>query len=64
MLAPACGWHNRWIEEHSGRVTESRDSRGRAILKILPSWETHRDTGTAHRFQAGTADTARQPGAP
>ncbi|MGI8331050.1 DUF222 domain-containing protein [Actinomadura scrupuli] len=63
-LAPACGWHNRWIEEHGGRITETRDSRGRTVLKILPLWDTHRDTGTAHRSLDGTADDSRQPGAP
>jgi hypothetical protein len=43
-LAPACGWHNRWIEEHADQVTQTHDNRGRAILKIRPPWNAHRMT--------------------
>jgi hypothetical protein len=34
-LAPACGWHNRWIDDHPDRVDERRDPQGRYVLTLL-----------------------------
>jgi hypothetical protein len=36
-LAPACGWHNRWIADHPDRVAERRDPQGRYVLTLLRS---------------------------
>ena len=35
-LAMACGWHNRWIEDHPGQSTQTRDQRGRISITIGP----------------------------
>ncbi|MCW2917506.1 MAG: hypothetical protein JWN52_5574, partial [Actinomycetia bacterium] len=61
-LAPACGWHNRWVEDHPHQITQTRDTRGRTILRILPPWTTHPDSTTNHQHQTTTC--SRQPGAP
>ncbi|MGI8332181.1 DUF222 domain-containing protein [Actinomadura scrupuli] len=60
-LAPLCGWHNRWIEGHQDQVAQTRDDRGRIVLKILPPWSTRRTTGPSPRLITGDH---RQPGAP
>jgi hypothetical protein len=33
-LAPACGWHNRWLEDHPDHVIQTRDTRGRVSITI------------------------------
>ncbi|MCW2914742.1 MAG: hypothetical protein JWN52_2810, partial [Actinomycetia bacterium] len=61
-LAPACGWHNRWVEDHADQITQTRDTRGRAVVRILPPWTTHPDSTTTNQRQ--TTTSSRQPGAP
>ncbi|WP_433812411.1 DUF222 domain-containing protein [Actinomadura scrupuli] len=80
QLAPACGWHNRWIDHHPDHITHTTDTHGRTILKIQPLWKTPRNTHhtprppqqptTSDRQQATTSDRQQtttgdhQPGAP
>jgi hypothetical protein len=35
-LAPACGWHNRWIEDHPDQIIQTRDPCGRITITIGP----------------------------
>lgn len=41
-LVPACGWHNRWIEDNPHQVEEARDVQGRTIIRCLPPWTSRR----------------------
>jgi hypothetical protein len=43
-LVPACGWHNRWIEEHADQIEEGRDALGRVVITILNPWQ-RKDSG-------------------
>jgi hypothetical protein len=40
-LAPLCGFHNQWVEDHPRRVQETTDGQGRYVIRCLPPWEPH-----------------------
>jgi uncharacterized protein DUF222 len=44
-LAPACGFHNRWIEDNPDRVETIRDDHGRYVIRCLPPWDAGHRTG-------------------
>ncbi|GAA2107462.1 HNH endonuclease signature motif containing protein [Actinomadura alba] len=46
-LAPACGFHNRWIEDNPDRVCTIRDANGRYTIHCLPPWDAkHHESDT------------------
>ncbi|MGI8328387.1 DUF222 domain-containing protein [Actinomadura scrupuli] len=62
QLAPACGWHNRWIDHHPDHITHTTDTHGRTILKIQPLWKTPRNTHhTPRPPQQPTTGDHQQP---
>ncbi|MGI8336229.1 hypothetical protein ACRYCC_40330 [Actinomadura scrupuli] len=63
-LVPACGWHNRWIEDHTDQIIQTRDTRGRTILEILPAWHDRQRAAAAGRAGSQGTHGHRQPGAP
>jgi hypothetical protein len=64
QLAPLCGWHNRWCETHEDQITQTRDSRGRTVLKIIAPWTDRRTTNDTDLPRRQTNDDDRQSGAP
>lgn len=38
QLAPVCGWHNRFIDDHPQRIAQRRDARGRVVIAIQSPW--------------------------
>jgi hypothetical protein len=55
-LVPACGWHNRWIEDNPQRVEEHRDRRGRVTIRCLPPWRVrppHNEPGQSDPTSRG-----------
>ena len=79
QLAPACGWHNRWIDHHPDHITQTTDTHGRTVIKIQPLWKSRRnayatDPATARPAVAAAVAASlsrhqpttgdRQPGAP
>jgi hypothetical protein len=50
-LAPACGFHNAWIEDNPHRVQTTRDTDGRYLIRCLPPWDAHRRPDLRHTEQ-------------
>jgi hypothetical protein len=46
-LAPACRFHNQWIEDNPDRVETTRDGHNRYVIHCLPPW----DTGQRRRIE-------------
>ncbi|MBC6462937.1 HNH endonuclease signature motif containing protein [Actinomadura sp. HBU206391] len=44
-LAPACAFHNRWIEENPHRVHTTHDATGRYLIHCLPTWDARNRPG-------------------
>jgi hypothetical protein len=63
-LVPACGWHNRWIEDHSDQIRQTRDAQGRAVLIILPPSSPQHGSRTGNRSPHQAIGNDQQPGAP
>jgi hypothetical protein len=59
-LVPACGFHNRWIEDNPDRIRTTRDADGRSIIHCLPPWDA--DPSPTERTRPRTGD--RQPEGP
>jgi hypothetical protein len=54
-LVLACKWHNCWFNDHPDQILESRDSRGRTIITILPPpWASGRGFKNRRRPVAHT----------
>ncbi|MBC6466552.1 hypothetical protein HKK74_13710, partial [Actinomadura alba] len=64
-LAPACGFHNRWIEDNPDRVRTIRDANGRYIIHCLPPWDAkHHETDTRRSRPSRPQKSDRQPEGP
>ncbi|GAA2113768.1 hypothetical protein GCM10009780_70760 [Actinomadura alba] len=63
-LAPACGFHNRWIEDNPDRVHTIRDPNGRYTIHCLPPWDAKHPQPDTKRNPPNQPNRPSQPDRP
>jgi hypothetical protein len=64
-LVPACGWHNRWFEQNTDRITQTRDTQGRTVLTIQqPRINDTTNTTANSTTTPGDTEVRQQPQGP